>query len=92
MDIFIQETEQSWQIHFSLKSQRRALISGLIYIRAAHKKVELPLKLLTVGDFSNGKAEGPLSEREKINVNKNNFNSVLAELTPQMNLTVKNTR
>lgn len=57
----------------------------------AHKKVELPLKLLSVGDFSNGKAEGPLSERDKININKNNFNSVLADLNPELNLTVKNT-
>lgn len=57
----------------------------------AQKKVELPLKLLSVGDFSNGKAEGPLSEREKININKNNFNSVLADLNPQINLIVKNT-
>jgi len=57
----------------------------------AQKKVELPLKLLSVGDFSNGKAEGPLSERDKININKNNFNSVLADLNPRINLTVKNT-
>ncbi|MEF3102336.1 type VI secretion system protein ImpB [Raoultella ornithinolytica] len=55
------------------------------------KKVELPLKLLSVGDFSNGKAEGTLSERDKIDINKNNFNSVLANLNPQVNLTVKNT-
>lgn len=57
----------------------------------AQKKVELPLKLLSVGNFSNGKAEGPLSERDKININKNNFNSVLADLNPRINLTVKNT-
>lgn len=62
-----------------------------LHTGGAQKKVELPLKLLTVGDFSNGKAEGTLSEREKINVNKNNFNSVLADLTPEVNLTVKNT-
>lgn len=62
-----------------------------LHTGGAQKKVELPLKLLTVGDFSNGKAEGPLSEREKINVNKNNFNSVLADLNPEVNLTVKNT-
>lgn len=55
------------------------------------KKVELPLKLLSVGDFSNGKAEGMLSERDKIDINKNNFNSVLANLNPEVNLTVKNT-
>jgi len=57
----------------------------------AQKKVELPLKLLSVGDFSNGKSEGTLSEREKININKNNFNSVLADLNPELSLTVKNT-
>ncbi|MBB1199844.1 type VI secretion system contractile sheath small subunit [Enterobacteriaceae bacterium 89] len=57
----------------------------------ASKKVELPLKLLSVGDFSNGKAEGPLSEREKVNINKNNFNNVLADLNPEVNLIVKNT-
>ncbi|SNY72797.1 type VI secretion system contractile sheath small subunit [Enterobacter sp. CC120223-11] len=62
-----------------------------LHTGGAQKKVELPLKLLTVGDFSNGKAEGSLSEREKINVNKNNFNSVLAELNPEVSLIVKNT-
>lgn len=62
-----------------------------LHTGGAQKKVELPLKLLSVGDFSNGKAEGPLSEREKINVNKNNFNSVLSELNPEVSLTVKNT-
>lgn len=62
-----------------------------LHTGGAQKKVELPLKLLTVGDFSNGKATGALSERTKINIDKNNFNSVLADLNPQVNLTVKNT-
>ncbi|BDO03319.1 type VI secretion system protein ImpB [Klebsiella quasipneumoniae subsp. quasipneumoniae] len=53
--------------------------------------VELPLKLLTIGDFSHGKENRPLSEREKINVNKNNFNSVLSEFSPEVNLSVLNT-
>lgn len=47
-----------------------------LFTNGVQKKVELPLKLLSVGDFSNGKAEGPLSKREKVSVNKNNFNSV----------------
>ncbi|EPK7526026.1 type VI secretion system contractile sheath small subunit, partial [Klebsiella pneumoniae] len=50
-----------------------------LHTGGAQKKVELPLKLLTIGDFSHGKENRPLSEREKINVNKNNFNSVLSE-------------
>ncbi|WP_276644049.1 type VI secretion system contractile sheath small subunit [Siccibacter turicensis] len=57
----------------------------------AQKKVELPLKLLVAGDFSNGKEQRPLSEREKINVNKNNFNSVLSEFSPSVNIAVENT-
>jgi type VI secretion system protein ImpB len=62
-----------------------------LHTGGARKKVELPLKLLTVGDFSNGRENRPLSEREKIDVNKNNFNSVLSEFSPEINLSVKNT-
>lgn len=61
-----------------------------LHTGGALKKVELPLKLLTVGDFSNGKEVRPLSEREKVNINKNNFNSVLAEFSPEVNLSVEN--
>lgn len=62
-----------------------------LHTGGAQKKIELPLKLLAMGDFSNGKESRPLSEREKINVNKNNFNSVLSEFNPEVNLNVKNT-
>ncbi|WP_436858511.1 type VI secretion system contractile sheath small subunit [Citrobacter tructae] len=62
-----------------------------LHTGGAQKKVELPLKVLTVGDFSNGKETRPLSEREKVNINKNNFNSVLSEFNPEVNLTVQNT-
>ena len=55
------------------------------------KKVELPLKLLAVGDYSNGKEQRPLSERSRINIDKNNFNGVMAELAPEVNFTVENT-
>ncbi|MBK3085104.1 MULTISPECIES: type VI secretion system contractile sheath small subunit, partial [Enterobacter cloacae complex] len=33
-----------------------------LHTGGAQKKIELPLKLLTVGDFSNGKENRPLSE------------------------------
>ncbi|WP_151995167.1 type VI secretion system contractile sheath small subunit [Buttiauxella massiliensis] len=62
-----------------------------LHTGSAQKKVELPLKLLAVGDFSNGKEDLPLSERSKINVNKNNFNSVLSELNPELKYSVPNT-
>ena len=62
-----------------------------LHTGGAQKKVELPLKLLITGDFSNGKDNRQLSEREKVNVNKNNFNSVLAEFSPSVNFAVENT-
>ncbi|TBL86012.1 type VI secretion system contractile sheath small subunit [Klebsiella oxytoca] len=57
----------------------------------AGKKSELPLKLLAGGDFSNGKEQRSLSERNKININKNNFDSVMAELLPTVDLLVEST-
>ncbi|KGT95514.1 type VI secretion protein [Erwinia typographi] len=62
-----------------------------LHTGGAQKKTELPLRLLTAGDFSNGREDRPLSERQKVNVNKNNFNSVLAEFSPSVSLSVQNT-
>lgn len=62
-----------------------------LHTGGAQKKVELPLKLLVTGDFSNGKETRTLSEREKVNINKNNFDSVLSEFSPEVNLAVQNT-
>ncbi|WP_318369662.1 type VI secretion system contractile sheath small subunit [Enterobacter sp.] len=62
-----------------------------LHTGGVQKKVELPLKLLTVGDFSNGREHRPLSQREKIDVNKNNFNDVMAKFSPSVILNVKNT-
>lgn len=54
------------------------------------KKKELPLKLLVMGDFSNGKTQGSIAERERININKNNFDKVLKDLAPELSFTVPN--
>lgn len=62
-----------------------------LHTGGASKKMELPLKLLVTGDFSNGQESAPISEREKVNINKNNFDSVLSEYSPKVNLAVKNT-
>ncbi len=35
-----------------------------LHTGGAQKKVELPLKLLVMGDYSNGQEQRPLSERE----------------------------
>lgn len=62
-----------------------------LHTGGAQKKVELPLKLVVVGDYSNGAEQRSVSEREKVNINKNNFDSVLAEFSPSVNLAVENT-
>ncbi|BCG27731.1 type VI secretion system-associated protein [Pseudomonas tohonis] len=62
-----------------------------LHTGGAQKKVELPLKLMLMGDYSNGREARPLSERAKVNINRNNFDSVLAEFAPRMKLAVENT-
>ncbi|WP_223456685.1 type VI secretion system contractile sheath small subunit [Pseudomonas sp. GL-RE-19] len=57
----------------------------------AQKKTELPLKLMVMGDYSNGKEQRPLSERSKVAIDKNNFDSVLAEFSSELKLAVANT-
>ena len=62
-----------------------------LHTGGARKKVELPLKLMVMGDYSNGREQRSLSERSKVDVNKNNFDSVLAEFSPCLSLAVENT-
>jgi type VI secretion system protein ImpB len=62
-----------------------------LHTGGAQKKVELPLKLMMMGDYSNGREQRPLSERSKLNINKNNFDNVLAEFAPVLKYAVENT-
>lgn len=62
-----------------------------LHTGGAQRKVELPLKLMLMGDYSNGKEQRPLSERSKVNINKNNFDSVLSDLSPSLKLVVEDT-
>lgn len=62
-----------------------------LHTGGAQKKVELPLKLLVMGDYSNDQSVAPLAERTKVSIDKNNFNSVLEELNPKAKLAVENT-
>ena len=52
------------------------------------KKVELPLRLLTIGDFTGRESSTPIIEREPINVNKDNFDGVLRSLDVQADYVV----
>ncbi|MEJ2043840.1 MAG: type VI secretion system contractile sheath small subunit [Reinekea sp.] len=45
----------------------------------SNAEVELPLKLMVVGDFKGHPEETPLEDREAVNIDKNNFTSVMRE-------------
>ena len=61
-----------------------------LHTGGAQKTVELPLKLMVMGDYSNGREQRPLSERTKVSVNKNNFDNVLADFSPALKVAVEN--
>lgn len=44
----------------------------------AKEEIELPLKVLVLGDFTQSADERPVEERKPIDINKNNFNEVMA--------------
>ncbi|OCG18381.1 MULTISPECIES: type VI secretion system contractile sheath small subunit [unclassified Gilliamella] len=62
-----------------------------LHTGGAQKKVELPLKILSIGDYGRGKDKRPLSEKEKVSINKNNFDAVLKEFRPTAKISVPNT-
>ncbi|MEN4913164.1 type VI secretion system contractile sheath small subunit [Erwinia amylovora] len=78
----------SWQSEIP---KARVNIQLSLHTGGAQKKVELPLKLMVVGDYSNGAEQRAVSEREPVSVDKNNFNSVLSEFSPSLDMSVENT-
>jgi type VI secretion system protein ImpB len=56
----------------------------------AKEEVELPLKLLVMGDFTGKPDDRPLENREPTNIDKDNFNEVLKAQGLDLNLNVSN--
>lgn len=56
----------------------------------AQKKTELPLKMLVLGDFTQRKDDTRIAEREKININKSNFDQVMESLNLGVKTVVSN--
>ncbi|MFP4164607.1 MAG: type VI secretion system contractile sheath small subunit [Chitinispirillaceae bacterium] len=54
----------------------------------AKKKVELPLKMLVMGDFSKKPKDERIVEREKISINKNNFEQVMESMDLSLDYSV----
>jgi type VI secretion system protein ImpB len=58
-------------------------------IGGAQQEVELPLKILMVGDYTGRKDERPMEERAPINVDKGNFNEVMAKQDLRLDTSVE---
>ena len=56
----------------------------------AQEEVELPLKLLVMGDFTQSPDDRPVEDREPINIDKDNFNDVLKGQNINVSLNVAN--
>ncbi|MBL8603499.1 MAG: type VI secretion system contractile sheath small subunit [Myxococcales bacterium] len=54
----------------------------------AQEEVELPLKILMVGDYTQRTDDRPVEDRKPINIDKDNFNQVMAEQKLELNLNV----
>jgi type VI secretion system protein ImpB len=54
------------------------------------KKIELPLKMLVVGDFSFKEKGDRVADREKISINKENFTQVMESMDLKLKYNVEN--
>jgi type VI secretion system protein ImpB len=74
----------------SVAPQERVNITYKSSVGGAQQEVELPLKMLFIGDFTGREDPRPLEERKPINVDKDNFQQVLAEQNLSLSMQVSN--
>jgi type VI secretion system protein ImpB len=56
----------------------------------AKEEVELPLKLLIMGDFTQRQDDRPVEDRDPVNIDKDNFDDVLKAQNLELNIVVPN--
>lgn len=59
-------------------------------IDGVQEDVELPLKMLVLGDFTGSGDDRPLEKREPLNIDKDNFNDILKAQNISMHISVPN--
>ena len=74
----------------SVAPRERVNITYTANSGGAKAEVELPNKMLVLGDFTMREDEELLENRGKINVNKNNFNNVMEKQNLNLNFCVAN--
>ena len=75
----------------SVAPKERVNITYKPAIGDAKEEVELPLKLLMLGDYTMRPDPRPLEDRKPISIDKDNFQKVLSEQKLNVNFSVKNT-
>ncbi len=74
----------------SVAPKERVNITYKAQVGDAQEETELPLKILMVGDYTGKHDDTPLEERKPINIDKDNFNDVLAKQNLEVNVNVPN--
>lgn len=74
----------------SVAPKERVNISYKPAVGDAKSQIELPLKILVLGDFAVRPDERAIEDRETINVNKNNFDGVMASMDLSVDFSVPN--
>jgi type VI secretion system protein ImpB len=74
----------------SIAPKERVNIVYRPVIGDAKEEVELPLKMLVMGDFTGRTDNRPLERREPVHIDKDNFNEVLKAQEIRLNLSVPN--
>ncbi len=72
----------------SVAPKERVNIVYKTYVGDAEEEIELPFRMLVMGDFTGKDDETPIEERAPVNIDKDNFNDVLAahDVGVQMNV------
>lgn len=74
----------------SVAPKERVNISYKPAVGDANAQIELPMKILVMGQFSSQADDKVMEEREIVNVNKNNFDEVMGSMDLNINFTVAN--
>lgn len=72
----------------SVAPQERVNIVYRPSLGDAKEEIELPLKLLMLGDFTQREDERALEDRKPINIDKDNFNDVMKSMKLELDMAV----
>lgn len=75
----------------SVAPKERINISYKPAVGNAKEGVELPFKLLVLGEFTNQPSDLTIEEKKLVNINKHNFSDVMESMDLKLDFTVDNT-